>query len=463
MKKFIGFALACALAAEAPMGRTTDWWSFAGDGLRDGWEKSESRFTQAEVKDFKLLWQRKLDGGKNGALLPPLVLGQLIGYRGFKELAFVAGSGNRMWAIDADLNRMYFDKPFDVGQVEASCNGELTAAPSLPSPVVFRPGTRTRRRDVNPVFLLTADGLLRRVNQEDGSELQKPVRFVPRGLQAQPLNVLDDVVYTSTRKGCFQEPAVWKLDTNDNDATAVSAKLQSNVAGLNGVIVDADGKAFVETEEGEVIGFSKELKATQHYKTGGGQKNNLASPTVFTYRTVQFVVAAGRDGRLHLLKSGNSFEEVSESATLTAKKSGAIWGGISSWEAADGTRYVLAPVWGQLSGSFGKAMKARNAKHGAIVAFKLDGEKPELKPLWVSADMDSPTPPVIAQGIVFALSNKKHATLYALDGLTGQQLFSSGDQVQAAGNLAGISVANGRIYFATTDNTLQVFGKYLEW
>jgi hypothetical protein len=79
-----------------------------------------------------------------------------------------------------------------------------------------------------------------------------------------------------------------------------------------------------------------------------------------------------------------------------------IWGSLSSWEDTDGTRYVLAAVWG-----------------------------------------------------------RAHATLYAFDGMTAEGMYSTGNQVSTAGNLTGLAIANGRLYFATIDNTINVFGKYL--
>ena len=121
---------------------------------------------------------------------------------------------------------------------------------------------------------------------------------------------------------------------------------------------------------------------------------------------------------------------------------------------------------------------------GSIVAFKVEAENgaPKLTPAWTSRNLESPDPPVVAQGVVFVLENgkykrklqgksgaveespaaKAHAILYALDGLTGQELWSSGDKVKSAGSLTGLSIANSRVYFTTVDNTLQVFGKYLE-
>jgi hypothetical protein len=49
-----------------------------------------------------------------------------------------------------------------------------------------------------------------------------------------------------------------------------------------------------------------------------------------------------------------------------------------------------------------------------------------------------------------------------LDGATGKEIYSTGNQVTAPGNLTGVTVANGRVFFTTTDNTLYGFGVYLE-
>ena len=87
--------------------------------------------------------------------------------------------------------------------------------------------------------------------------------------------------------------------------------------------------------------------------------------------------------------------------------------------------------------------------------------------------MNFPQPPVIANGVVFALSsgefnrqmnpkNGTHATLYALDAATGKELYSSRNLVTSPAALAGMTVANGRVYFGTTDGTFYTFGMYME-
>jgi outer membrane protein assembly factor BamB len=107
------------------------------------------------------------------------------------------------------------------------------------------------------------------------------------------------------------------------------------------------------------------------------------------------------------------------------------------------------------------------APNGSIVAFRLDEQNgaPVLVPAWASRDLSSPVPPVITSGLVFALSTggpSGPAVFYALDGATGREIYSSGTQITAPGSLTGLTVANGRVFFTTTDNTLYGFGIYLE-
>ena len=55
-------------------------------------------------------------------------------------------------------------------------------------------------------------------------------------------------------------------------------------------------------------------------------------------------------------------------------------------------------------------------------------------------------------------SKGTHATLYALDGQTGKELWSSGDQIHQWNHFSGVTVANGRVYLGTYDGTLYCFG-----
>ncbi len=484
--------LLTACAAHAQLGRTLDWTTFGGDAQRTGWEKSDSKFTKDEVaKQFQLLWKVKPENPAKSSLLAPVIIGNLIGYRGFKELAFIATSDDAMYVMDADLNRMYWQKRYGTAkplQDSAAC----TASNAMPTLMtlgfrrrVSAPGgapvaSPAPRPAPNPnfgpraIYLITADGMLRRVNVANGAEAVPPVAVLPAGARPSVLNMFDNVIYATTNEGCGGAPtAVWAVDISNPDQTAPpvvkSLKTQGGpFVGLGGPVVSNDGTVYVQTGEGAVSAgsnqysntllalSSKDLEVKGYFTAPPAN----VTPVTFTWQDREFVVSATKDGRLNLLDS-SSFEgdhktPLSQTAPLTSG-GGSIWGGLSSWQEEGGTRWVLATVWGGAAGH-----------NGSVVALKLEEKdgKPVLSKAWESRDLVRPVPPVIANGVVFALSNgdgkSTRATLYALDALTGKEIWSTGSQVTSAGNLSGLTIANGRVYFATADGTLWVFGVPLE-
>src|SRR5207249_11580974 len=121
---------------------------------------------------------------------------------------------------------------------------------------------------------------------------------------------------------------------------------------------------------------------------------------------------------------------------------------------------------------------------GPIAAFNgnEDDGVQHLTPAWISQAMNRAKPPVVATGVVFAygsgestthatpelglranqadyrIKHSTHDVLYALDGQTGDELWSSGTQITSWNHWAGLSVANGRVYLGTFDGTLYCFG-----
>jgi hypothetical protein len=215
---------------------------------------------------------------------------------------------------------------------------------------------------------------------------------------------------------------------------------------------------------------------------------NVPSPVVFSYKNHDLVVTAAHDGRLYLLDAASSSMLYRTPSIAVADNSAdrGVWGSISSWEDSDGTRWVLAPVWGPLHSDVKPPISNGSAPNGSVVAFKVEeqGGKPVLLPAWVSRDLNSPMPPVISSGVVFALSageftrqtresggsftieerpkGSTHATLYALDGRTGRELYSSRNVVTTPASLTGLTAANGRFYFGGIDGTVYAFGMYME-
>ena len=96
--------LACCWIALS-QSRRGNWPTYGGDAQRSGWEGADAIITKDSVKDLQLLWKLKLETQSRGMrpVMPPVIQGRLISYRGFKELAFVATNSDIVYAIDADV------------------------------------------------------------------------------------------------------------------------------------------------------------------------------------------------------------------------------------------------------------------------------------------------------------------------------------------------------------------------
>jgi hypothetical protein len=242
----------------------------------------------------------------------------------------------------------------------------------------------------------------------------------------------------------------------------------------------------------------KDLKVKDYFILPGKSVTaaSLASsgitPMVFSWKRREYIAAGDTDGRLYLLDAkslggADHHKPVFQSDRIANRSRNyngdGFRGAFSTWNNVDTQdRWIYAPVSGPLDKSAKLPLVGAAPEIGSIAAFKIDGQKdqPELQPLWVSPDIPSPAPVVIANGIVFALSTgespraeKKdgkpytaaereamasHAVLYGLDALTGHQLYSSGNTVSTFSHSGGLAVANGRVYFTAHGNAVYCFG-----
>jgi outer membrane protein assembly factor BamB len=513
-------AVACGLIIHA-QNRERNWPTYGGDAQRSGSFGTDFRITKDTVKEFQLLWKMKLESQSRGLrpVLPPVILGRLISYRGFRELAFVATNSDIVYAIDADLGKIFWQKhlEYSVAEPQSSasswgCPGGLTAMPLMPVPTASAaaappvPPVAGAAGDRGPanafiggptsVYAISSDGRLHRVNTSTGDDITQPVSVLPANAHVAGLNMADSVIYAVTSHSCNgAQDAVWAIDLNGEAPKAASFELTGGgVWGLGGAVIGKDGTAYVQTGDGLLLSLSPRELALQHSvmlpaeskpnKAARDIDMNAPSPVVFPYKSHELIVTAAHDGRLSLLDAA-SFEllyrtpPVADSENLVDR---GVWGNLSSWEDTDGTRWVLAPVWGPLHLDLKPSISNGSAPNGSVVAFKVEDQagKPSLTPLWVSRDLNSPMPPVIASGIVFALSTGEfvrqikesgiderpkgsaHATLYALDGRTGRELYSSRNLVTTPASLTGMTTANGRVYFGGIDGTVYAFGMYME-
>src|SRR5262245_111742 len=227
----------------------------------------------------------------------------------------------------------------------------------------------------------------------------------------------------------------------------------------------------------------------------------------FTVANRQLVVSDGEDGTVYLhdahslggpdhrtplfsIKAGN--DEMSYAST-------GVWGAPATFVNGRNERWVYLPMWGPPSKNVTFARTNGAAPHGSIMAFQVvvDGDKARLTPKWVSRDLAMPDSPVVANGIVYAISTgentlQRHtdpryveifqkpgepppsrvgimtaeergqhtsrAVLYAFDAETGDELFSSKDAIDDWTHLSSITVVDGSVYVTTRQSFVYAFG-----
>ena len=150
---------ALALAAYAAVGAAQvqaqgrgggEWTTSSVDAQRTASIRTDPRISVATMQKpgafgpFTFLWKMKLesDPGATGALTQPILLDRLIGFRGFKSIAFVATASETVHAVDTDFGASlwkyhinYSASPPPIKGYSADCPGGLTAALSRPTAI----------------------------------------------------------------------------------------------------------------------------------------------------------------------------------------------------------------------------------------------------------------------------------------------------------------------------------------
>jgi hypothetical protein len=498
----LSVALSLAILGLAPArGQARGNWPLPhNDAARSGWQKAETKLSPDSVAgQFKFLWKIKLEKGKTAAAFSePLLAPGLINADGFKDLV-IWGGKDTVYAVDSELGTMVWQKHYDFAASPGACgaspleilvepphiiNFGARRAPGTVPPPQPPPLTAGARRLGVPaggggfgfrgIYVLTGDGSLHEQVLSTGADYAPPVKFlpVPAGL-SNGLNIAGDVLYGATNHGCGSTPnAVWAIDLASPDYSVSSYVTKTvSLRAAMGVTL-ADGTAYLHTGSGTatvtdpngLLALSgKDLKVTDWYAPVGDE--DLA-PVAFTYKQTELLAAPGKDGSLVLLDrkslgGADHHTPLFQTAAISQPKSKG-WGGMANWQDADGT-WLLASVPGPLAAETKWPANNGDAPHGSIVAFKLaeqDG-KTVLVPAWSSRDLFNPAPPVVAGGLVIALSQgdrKNPAKLYVLDAKTGKELYASGSEITTYAQMSGVSAGDAHVFFTTHDGTLYCFG-----
>jgi outer membrane protein assembly factor BamB len=487
-----------------------------GDAQRSSWIRSDGKISpkSLEKPGFSLVWKMKLADGSRpmSGLTTPALMDFYIGYRGFRTLSFFGANSNKIVAVDSDLARVEWEDKYSspTPQSASGCSGGLTSAVTRPTNVsypsvmggAFGRGTPAKsgvgaphegsvvlsalatrrsapppapsaakkmgRPEPNPfaphiqyVLALSADGKLHSIWVSNGNEASPAVDFVPANAHAFGLIAYDDTAYVATAGDCGGAGnGVWSLNLTSKKVNHWSTT--KPIAGTMGPAAGPDGTQYIGAGD-ELVALSPgQLESVAIHKISGTEFSS--SPVVFEYHGRNLLAIASRDGRLNLLDTSelNNPKELDRTAPFTDKDSPI--GALASWQDLAGGRWVLAP------------------SRTTIVAWKIvdkDGT-PAFERGWTSRDLIAPLPPVVVNGVVFALSSgefapgdrrtssaerlqkSKPAVLYAMDGLSGRELWNSGSTVHSFVNNGGLAAGGTRVYVSTQDGTQYAFGFPIE-
>lgn len=508
------FSLA-ARVVSAQSGRSGNWPVVGGNAQHTGWQKDDARLTRdAMARNFKLEWKLKLgkDYAQSNIHTEPLLISHLMTSHGLKDLLLVGGE-NSVYAIDYELGTVFWEKHYDLapsGRVKSkACNGasislvinpppnykfDMTAiargaSPFPPSPPEIPVAQRRiGNENVRGVYVLTRDGYLHEQILFSGADYAPAVTFLPVPDDAMhSLARFGRFVYTTSGRNCASTSSgIWRIDLNTPALSVSTNPAVVNVLGLEAPTLSADGTLYISTggvvsdpgteiHANSVLALtSKELKIKDWYTPSDGSMERAMNltPIVFAYKGREVVAATVANGRIVLLDGGSlggpdHHTPLAQTPHISTTKNSGAWGRLAGWQDQEGTHWVLASIWGPVAQDLKFGTPYRSAPHGSIVAFKVEENDGRilLTPGWISRDLTYPAPPVIANGIVFALSagdRTTRARLYAFDGETGEELYSSGDAIDTYAQFAAISVGAGHVFFTTHDNTLYSFGNGLE-
>lgn len=536
--------MAAAVVADAQGRGGGAWTTVGGDAQRTSSVRTDTKISVAsmEAPGFQFLWKRKLD---SQPLTQPLLLPNIIAYKGFKALAFVGSASGTVYSIDYDLNRMFWEQKLATSASRApSCSSGLpaltkatalvpavggrgnrgggpggapaagrgtapgtagappAAAPPAGAPPVGGPpaaapgggqGGRGRgqagpqiangRGGGDNVFAISTGGMLHVMNPQVGTDQIPPVKFLPGPANVAGSVLVDTTLYAATTGNCpGVANGIWAVDlaSDAKTVTLYDAK-GAAIAGSGAPTFGTDGTIYIATGAGSspvansIVSVASPALTQRDWFTVD-RSPFTSNPITFQYKGKDLIVAANKDGRLYVLDSaslGGADHKTPLHKSLPVSSAAQASAGLASWQDAAGTRWVVVTLGGPAQPETKFAMANGAVSKGALAAFTLvdQNDVPTLQPQWLSRDLATPVTPAVVNGVVFALASGEAvgrgqksipAVLYALDGATGKELWTSGTTITSSGRGVGPSAGDGQVYVVTADGTLYTFGMPME-
>jgi outer membrane protein assembly factor BamB len=522
---------------------TNEWLTWGYDQERTGWNRAETTLTPKNVGKLKQLWSTQLavpvDQYVLSTMTAPIVAAGVATPQGPKDMVFILGANDTLFAVDAASGQQLWSKSFPNPQSpkkpkEWLCPGTVNDTPTI-----------DKARGI--IFFITGDGKLRGLSLADGAVKLTPVAMTAPFARAWSLNLIDNVLYSTSGRACGEVSDTSSIEYAAAisglrragkgpllDASAVNAADVSDLAhpvvthfftsgarpaapwGRGGA-VRGPGGVILETSDGRydpasgdysesILKVAPKAARLMDSFTPTNWMDNLmhdmsgsASPVVFNFAGKTLAAASQKESVLRILDANNlgganhmtplwQSPKLGNDEKTGTDPSRGVWGAIATYE-NNGRRYLYLPLYGHPSKD-SPVFPVTNGprEDGSIMAFEVknDGGKISAVPVWTSTNMIMPDPPVVANGVVYALStggqamqNMAHPgetrmtydvssvlrstpvnsmVLYAYDAESGKQLWSSGKTLKDWVHFSEPVVALGKVFVATHDAHVIAFG-----
>ncbi len=485
-----------------------EWLTWGYDQQRSGWNQGETVLGKTNVSQLELKWKAQLSTPSSEVVLSTLTAPLVAAVdtpQGTRALVYVVGSDNTVYSIDAVTGKVFWQKQFPNTMMPKQTASWLCSNTQNATPVIDK--------DSGTIYVSTSDGKLRGLNLVNGEERMTPVDFTTPFARNWSLNLIDDVIYSPTARGCGGAMAHFTaLDLKDPAHRIVEYYTSSGrPAGAwgRGGMVRGPKSLITQTADGPYDPASgrfgntvmalnfKDLRLLDSYTPANWEFLNAkdqdlgsANPAVFRFDKWTVVASAAKESAIALLDADNLGTMDHHTPLYLSPRWGndefllagrGLWGAMATWQDGQGKRWLLMPVWGPPSKDAPKfQFSYGDAGQGSVMAFEVrmdpDKGKPTLVPTWMSRDMHVPDPPVVANGVVYALQTGENteqgqratakfrstpitnAVLYALDAETGKELYSSDKLIDSWTHFSEPVVAFGQVYVSTWDGRLYAFG-----
>lgn len=501
-----------------------DWPTFGHDPQRTGWAREETKIKADNVGDLELKWSIKLENVSLAlnALTSPVTARDVVTPSGVKNLVYVAGSSNHLFAIDADNGTLVWHRTFQSFVVAKTDSFFLCPNAINATPVI------DRRQ--NLIFAIANDGRLFGLDLGTGLIRFGPFQFVPPFSKSWSLNLTNGFIYTTTSQGCGGDRSgLYSMRVDDPIhrtvyETAIASGSGAGMWSRGGTAIGQNGTVYVSTGDGSInppvgnFGSSylaasapdvviKDYFSPVNVEEVNKRDLDLPSGSLlsFPYEGYNLIAGGGKESVVYLLDAdslGNKDHQTplavspqigNKSKVLEEK---GIWGAPAVWKDENNHPWIYVPLWGEALAELGQAAKMNGtAPHGSVVALKVQNDasgKPCLDVAWVSPDLNFPDVPVVANGVVFVVATGENprqdkmlgktdfrneqewknnlltteergagthpAELVALDAKTGKRLFGSGDAMKSWNHFGGLAIDNGRLFTTDHESVLYCFG-----